>query len=195
MQREEMRQLMEDQVQRSLAESGVVVTAIPADQMRAVVNAVADGIFAVFEALEDEELGAPVPRTVAAAADEMPGGTPRRTGNHHEEAVLWHGRPYLTIGTRYELTSQRLRVHRGILGKRIDEIELIRVKDTRVKQHAGERVLNVGDVTVISSDATTPDFVLHNVRNPLEVRELIRQAVMSEKDRRGLYYREDIGSE
>lgn len=195
MQRDELRQIMENQVNRSLAESGVSVTAIPADQLRAVVNAVADGIFAIFEALEDEELNEPVGRTAAAAADEMPGAMPRRNANRAEETELWRGRPYLTIGTRYELTSQRLRVHRGILGKRIDEIELIRVKDTRVKQHAGERMLNVGDITVISSDATTPDFVLHNVRNPLEVRELIRQAVMKEKDRRGLYYREDLSSE
>lgn len=195
MQREEIRKLVESQVTQSLAESGVQITAIPADQMRALVSAFADGIFAVFDALEEEamsDVGTPMS---AAAADDMPVQRSAATGDSSGERELWHGRPYLTIGTRYELTSQRLRVHRGILGKRLDEIELIRVKDTRVQQHAGERMINVGDVTVISADATTPDLVLNNVRYPLEVREMIRKAVMDEKARRGLYYREDIGSE
>ncbi|MCC6169874.1 MAG: PH domain-containing protein [Caldilineaceae bacterium] len=191
MQREEFRRVVEDQVNRSLAESGVLITAIPADQMRVLVQAMADGLFAVFDALEEEEMAQPVNKR---AAEGSPGPAAPQ-GGHAGEVELWHGRPYLTIGTRYELTSQRLRIHRGILGKRIDEIELIRVKDTRLKQHAGERMLNVGDVSVISADATTPEFVLHNVRNPVEVRELIRKAVIDEKARRGLRYREDIGEE
>lgn len=195
MQREEMRRLVESQVAQSLAESGVLITAIPADQMRVLISAVADGIFAVFDALEQEGINTPATPMAAAAADDMPVRHPTTTGDSSGEHELWHGRPYLTIGTRYELTSQRLRVHKGIFGKRIDEIELIRIKDTRVQQHAGERMINVGDVTVISADATTPDLVLNNVRHPLEVRELIRKAVMDEKARRGLYYREDIGSE
>ncbi len=195
MQREEARRIVEEQVNRSLAESGVTITAIPADQMQALVRALADGIFAVFYALEDEGMGAPPSPVVAAAAEDMPIRRSSQPADSSGETELWHGRPYLTIGTRYELTNQRLRIHRGIFGKRIDEIELIRVKDTRVKQNAGERMLNVGDVSVISADATTPEFVLHNVPDPLGVRELIRKAVMDEKARRGLYYREDIGSE
>ncbi len=194
MQREDIRKVVEEQVYRSLTEGGVTITAIPADQMRALVQAFADGIFAVFDVLEDEGTAGPANRVAAAAAEDMPSAKAQHTDSSGEVA-LWHGRPYLTIGTRYELTSQRLRIHKGILGKRIDEIELIRVKDTRVKQHAGERMLNVGDISVISADATTPEFVLHNVVKPLEVRELIRKAVMDEKSRRGLYYREDIGSE
>ncbi len=107
---------------------------------------------------------------------------------------MWRGRPFLTIGTRYELTSERFRVYRGILGNRIEELELVRIKDTRVKQHVGERMLDVGDITIISADSSTPDILLNNVRDPIDVRELIRRAVMAEKNRRGLYYREDIGS-
>jgi hypothetical protein len=113
----------------------------------------------------------------------------------HQEELIWRGRPYLTIGTRYELTNERIRIIRGILGKRIEEIELVRVKDTKVSQHMGERMLNVGDITVISADPATPEFVLHNVPNPIDVRELIRTTMMHEKARRGLYYREDISGE
>lgn len=108
------------------------------------------------------------------------------------EALLWRGRPYLTVGTIYELTTQRLRVIRGIVGNNIEEIELVRVRDTRVTQTASERMFDIGDITVISSDASTPERVLYNVRNPLDVRELIRKAVIVERDRRKMIYREEM---
>ena len=108
------------------------------------------------------------------------------------EQQLWRGRPYLTVGTVYEITSQRIRVIKGLLGNTIDEVELVRVRDTRIKQHLGERVLDVGDITIISNDPSNPELVLNNVKSPMEVRELIRNAVNKEKDRRGLRYREDM---
>jgi hypothetical protein len=188
MQRDEVRKAVEDQFYKSLAESGVEVTAVPAVQLRAMILALADSLFAVLDALEGAESpadGAVMnPEEAAAAA-----------GDPLAEQTLWRGRPYLTIGTRYELTTQRLRILRGILGNTVEEIELVRVKDTRVKQHVGERMLNVGDVSVFSADPTTPEFILHNVRNPIDVRELIRKTVIEEKARRGMRYREDIGEE
>lgn len=196
MQRDQVRSVLEEQFNASLAESGVEITAVPAAQMQAIVQAMADGVFAVLDTLEEQNVP-PASRSTMRAPAPPPADMPQQTpelGEVVEEVTLWHGRPYLTIGTRYELTNQRLRILRGILGNTIEEIELVRIKDTRVKQHMGERMINVGDVTVISADPTTPDFVLQNVRNPIDVRELIRKTVMEEKARRGLYYREDIGS-
>ena len=112
-----------------------------------------------------------------------------------EEVPLWRGRPYLTIGTIYELTSQRLRIIRGIVSNQIEEIELVRVRDTNVKQNVGERMFDIGDITVVSGDASSPTKVLYNVRNPVEVRELIRKAVFDERERRGLRYREEMQDE
>ncbi len=199
MRRDEVRNLVAEQFDQTLAESGVQITAIPQAQMRAIVDAMADSIFATLAALESENepsIGKAAPGATGPSVPtpDMPGPI-NPEGNTDPEPMLWRGRPYLTIGTRYELTTQRLRIFRGILGNQIDEIELIRIKDTRVNQHVGERMLNVGDISVISADAATPEFVLHNVRHPVDVRELIRKAVMDEKARRGLYYREDIGGE
>ena len=41
-----------------------------------------------------------------------------------------------------------------------------------------------------ADDNTSPELVLDNVQNPVEVRELIRKAVLEERARRGLTYRE-----
>lgn len=189
MEHNEARTIMTAQFYESLSESGVAVTAIPQDQLQAVVDALADGVFAVLDGIEDEAVGPEHPPAGAVGADPAADLTAM---DGAEETLLWRGRPYLTIGTRYELTTQRLRVVRGILGRRLEEIELVRVRDTKISQHAGERALNVGDITVYSTDPTTPEIVLNNVRHANDVRELIRKTTMAEKNRRGLYYREDL---
>lgn len=208
MHRDEVRAVAAKQFAETLQQSEVKLTALPPDQLRVLVDAIGDSVFAVLESWQNEddaaqyaaqESAAQKVRTAqvavqsAAASDESEGwDDDGLTQPDLGEELLWRGRPYLTIGTRYELTNQRLRIIRGILGNTIEEIELVRVRDTKVKQHAGERLLNVGDVTVISADPITPEFVLSNVKNPLEVRELIRKATMQERSRRKLYYREDL---
>jgi len=187
MQRDEIRQLVSTEFQRSLAETGVQITALPANQLQALVSAMADSVFAAIAAIEDLDAGVPAyaPRAVSPLGEsDMTQDVP--------EQQLWRGRPYLTIGMVYEITSQRIRVMKGVFGNHIDEVELVRVRDTRVKQHLGERMLDVGDITIISNDPSNPEMVLNNVKNPLEVRELIRNAVNKEKERRGLRYREDM---
>lgn len=186
MQRDEIRKLVSSTFERSLAEAGTPISAIPATQLQALVGAMADSIFAAIDAVEDEQMTRP-----SAMAMTSTNGGSQMTADVPEQQ-LWRGRPYLTVGTIYEVTSQRIRVIKGLFGNTIDEVELVRIRDTRVKQHLGERVLDVGDITIISNDASNPELVLNNVKNPMEVRELIRNAVNKEKERRGLRYREDM---
>ena len=180
MNQQEVRNAVTSQFYQSLASSGVTVDAIPQAQLQAVVNALADGVFAALNGVESEG-----DRSVAAAASANPDPAA-------EEELLWSGRPYLSIGIRYELTSQRLRVIRGLLGRSVEEVELVRVRDTSVRQHAGERALNVGDITIVSNDPSNPEYTLNNVTNPSDVREMIRRATLAEKQRRGLHYREEM---
>lgn len=186
MHQNQMRQVVNDAVQKSLSESGVVVSALPSSQLNALVTALSDGVFAALSAMEEE--GDTQPAAMASALTSS--ASPADPNQLPEEKMLWRGRPYLSVGTVYELTSQRLRILRGIVGNQIEEIELVRVRDTKVKQHVGERLLDVGDITVISADKITPSVTLNNVRSPIEVRELIRKAVQIERQRRGLSYRE-----
>jgi len=189
MQRDEIRKTVTAQFYQSLSESGVQVTAIPQNQLQAIVNGLADGVFAALAAVDaahDTLTG----NNIAGAARAANAQAAPQDAVPHQEQLLWRGRPYLTLGTVYELTTQRIRVLRGMLTNNVDEIELIRVHDTEVKQHVGERILNVGDIVIFSDDNTSPELQLDNVQNPVEVRELIRKAVLEERTRRGLTYRE-----
>lgn len=174
MNRDQVRDIVNRTFYSSLEESKTDLSALPPGQLQGLVRAVSDSMFAVLESLED----APeVART--------------QTPGNDEEVVLWTGRPFMTLRVRYELTSQRLRIYRGLIGRDIEEIDLIRVRDTKVKQHAGERTINIGDITVFSTDANNPEILLSNVDKPLEVREVIRKAYLAEQERRGLRYRDN----
>jgi hypothetical protein len=184
MDRNQIRQVITAQFYQSLAENRVQVQSIPQSELQGIVNALADGVFAALSTVEDEGV-APIGSSQRSAA-----GSPSE--EEPAETLLWRGRPYLTIGTLYEVTTQRIRITHGLLGHSVQEIELVRVKDSMVKQHMGERMLDIGDVMVISDDATTPEVTLNNVPNPVELREIIRKAMIEEKQRRGIRYRVEL---
>jgi hypothetical protein len=177
MNRDQVRDVVNRTFYASLEESKTELSALPPGQLQGLVRAFSDSMFAVLEGLELEDAAAPAQPTAGSASPE-------------EERILWEGRPFMTLRVRYELTNHRLRIYRGLIGRDIEEIDLVRIRDTKVKQHAGERAMNIGDITIISHDKTNPEIVLHNVNEPLEVRETIRKAYLAEQERRGLRYRD-----
>jgi len=90
--------------------------------------------------------------------------------------------------TRFEITSQRLRLRSGVFTRTLEEIEVYRVKDTTEKQSLLQRLVGVGTVTVYSSDRTLPELSLHNIRGHDEARDLIR--AQTERMRRARKVRE-----
>lgn len=78
------------------------------------------------------------------------------------------------LSVRYRLTSQRLFIERGILSRTTDQTELIRVDDVRFHQSLWGRMLNVGTVTLLTTDATDREVVIAGIARPQEIVELVR---------------------
>ena len=76
--------------------------------------------------------------------------------------------------TLYVITNQRVMIEQGILSKSVNEIDLRYVDDSQFYQGLSDRMLGIGNVTLISSDKNTPTCTLRSVRDPRGVRELIR---------------------
>jgi len=155
---------------QSIAQSGVSVSSIPQDQLNTLVNAVADGVLVAVDELF-EDAGLPSRQYAEQAL-----GASLKTDE--EEQVLWEGRPFLSLVTFYQITNQRVRIVRGLLGKDRDDIELIRIQDLDLNQSLGERFLNVGDILIKSSDPTLPEVKLNNVRFVTEVHEILRRGML-----------------
>ncbi|OWR29466.1 hypothetical protein CDO73_14830 [Saccharibacillus sp. O23] len=118
------------------------------------------------------------------------------------EKTLWEGKPsdlgdkirsgLLMNNVHYKITSQRLIVTTGLIGKKSDELELVRVKDVALEKTAMDRMMGVGTITVFSSDPTTPEIRLEDVPDAEKVKDLLRGAVRAEKEHYGTRYREDL---
>jgi hypothetical protein len=76
--------------------------------------------------------------------------------------------------TLYTITNQRVMIESGLLSKQLSEIDLRYIDDTNFYQSVMARLLGIGNVTLLSSDKSTPTYVLRNVKDPRGVRELIR---------------------
>lgn len=97
---------------------------------------------------------------------------------------MWIIRWWMTKSTSYELTTQRLKMASGILNRKLDELELFRVKDYAMDQPLALRMVGLGNLTLITSDATSPTVAIRAISNVEEVREKLRTAVQSERDRK-----------
>jgi len=127
--------------------------------------------------------GAPAPPSPPPAPAQPASASPA------PEQLLWEGTPYGLLNPieshaiRWELTTERLRIVRGLLSRSTEEIELTRVRDVSYEQSLAQRALGIGTVTVVATDADTPRLLLHDVEEPERVKELIRQAVREQRQR------------
>ncbi len=161
-------------VWQAIAQSGVDLSSVPRDQQDRLVAAIADNLLPAVNQMLDE-----VAPQVSA---EVSG----------DERILWEGRPFLSITERYVLTTERVRIYRGLIGRSVDDIELVRLQDIDFTQNAGERILGIGDIHLRSADVSTPETTLRNVHQPEEVRELIRRAWLDARRRYGVSFREQM---
>lgn len=94
---------------------------------------------------------------------------------------IWHDRKRIfgmpITFQRYALSEDRLFYRRGFLNIHQDEIILYRVRDLCVKVNLWQRIFGVGTITVTSTDKSIPVFVMKNVKQPFEVKELIHEYV------------------
>lgn len=87
--------------------------------------------------------------------------------------------------TRYRLTNQRVILESGLLGKRIDEIELFRVKDTRLHQSFLQRLVGLGDIEIISTDVSG-SYRISMLPGARDKREQIRTLAMRAREQVGV---------
>ncbi len=86
--------------------------------------------------------------------------------------------------TRYAISEDRLFLSVGFWSIRDEETLLYRIRDISSSRTLWQRLFGVGTVTVTSSDKTTPTILLKNIKNPMEVKELLHKQVEEMKLRR-----------
>ena len=90
-------------------------------------------------------------------------------------------------GVRYRITTQRVIVERGILSKRMDQIDLYRINDYVVDRPLMQRIVGTGNLTLEAMDKTSRELTLRGLpTDVVALYEALRKATEDEKRRRGV---------
>lgn len=109
--------------------------------------------------------------------------------------VLWKDRKRTIFGlpwsfTKYSLTDERLFIESGVFTTKENECRLYRIMDLQLTRTLGQRIFNLGTITICSSDKSLGDFELKNIKNPKEVKELLEEHIEIQRDKKRVVNRE-----
>jgi hypothetical protein len=85
--------------------------------------------------------------------------------------------------TRYEVSADRIEWSRGLLDRRVDNLDMFRVIDLKLRRSLLDCIVGIGTVTVITTDKSDPEFTFEKIRNPRGLYDAIKKASL-EADRR-----------
>ena len=85
------------------------------------------------------------------------------------------------VGSSYRLYPDRLEIESGILARKIENVELFRVRDVGLRQGLVGRMLNFGDIYIHSTDSSTPDMHVRAIDAPKDLYLQIRELVSSHR--------------
>lgn len=181
---EQIRAQIISSIWQAVAQSGVDLSTISQEKQEQLVRAIADRLMLTVNSLLDEIANEEPARS-------EPGVAPAEEPvDALAEPVLWRGRPFLSLVEKYTITSERLKIVRGLLARNVENFELVRIQDIDFKQGVGERMLGIGDINIRGHDPSNPEIVLRNVVKPEEVYEILRRAWLEARKRHGLQFRE-----
>jgi uncharacterized membrane protein YdbT with pleckstrin-like domain len=80
------------------------------------------------------------------------------------------------VSTQYTITTQRLRIQRGILSKHVQQTRIERVQNVNTSQTFVSRLLRVGTVDFDTAGTDDSDFTFIGVGSPHEVVEAVDKA-------------------
>ena len=89
-----------------------------------------------------------------------------------------------SLGTGYEITSQRVRIERGILSKTKDSLELFRIDHFDLHKPLGMRMVGHCLLHLRSSDASFATVILYGIPNLEQLADSLRECSLRERSRR-----------
>jgi len=92
--------------------------------------------------------------------------------------------------TRYEVSPDRIEWSRGILDRRVDNLDMFRVIDLKMRRSVIDCIFRIGTVGLITTDKTDPKFEFEKVRRPRELYDIIKRASLEADRRTGVVHLE-----
>jgi membrane protein YdbS with pleckstrin-like domain len=90
----------------------------------------------------------------------------------------------------YEVTPDRIEWSRGILDRRVDNLDMLRVIDLKLRRSLLDCILGVGTVALVTTDKTDPKFKFEKVRDCRLLYDVIKKASLEADRRTGVVHLE-----
>jgi uncharacterized membrane protein YdbT with pleckstrin-like domain len=91
-----------------------------------------------------------------------------------------------SLGTLYEITSQRVRIERGILSKTKDSVEIFRIDHFDLHKPLGMRLAGHCLLHLRSSDSSFATVILYGIPRLEQLADTLRECSLRERTRRRL---------
>jgi membrane protein YdbS with pleckstrin-like domain len=93
---------------------------------------------------------------------------------------------FKSASIHYEITTQRIKLERGLLSKLQESLELFRVDHFELHKPLGMRLVGQSSLHLFSSDAELTNFYIYGVPNLEALADTLRSCQLRERSRRGL---------
>jgi uncharacterized membrane protein YdbT with pleckstrin-like domain len=91
-----------------------------------------------------------------------------------------------TRSTRWRLTSRRIETERGLLSKRVDTLELWRIRDVEFRQSLIDRWAGISSLLITAQDSVSPVLEVRGAPGDRAVYDRLMSAVMLARQQRGV---------
>lgn len=78
--------------------------------------------------------------------------------------------------TRYEVSADRIEWSRGLLDRKVDNLDMFRVIDLKLRRSLLDCIVGVGAVALTTTDKSDPDFTFKKIRNSRRLYDIIKKA-------------------
>lgn len=91
-----------------------------------------------------------------------------------------------SLAIHYQITTQRIKLEKGLLSKVQENLELFRVDHFELRKPIGQRVLGQAALHLYSSDIEFENFYVYGIPNLEALADTLRDCQLRERKRRGL---------
>ena len=102
--------------------------------------------------------------------------------------ILWKAIMLKTIF--YQVSADRIEYSRGIFDRRVDNIDMFRVVDLKMRRTLIDCILGIGSIALVTNDKTDPGFEFKKIKNSRKLYDIIKNASLEADAARGVIHLE-----
>ena len=95
--------------------------------------------------------------------------------------LLWFAR-----FVQFRITTSSIDIESGVIGKRVENLPLWKIRDLSYRQNVWDRVLNLARIHVVTQDPSSPDLELWGLPASRQMFDRLKEAVEASRRRSGV---------